>query len=122
MSITGEQQSQACIVAQHRVNAAVRRLLACAVDEPGRVGFGSDWLPDFLLQVVGNRPANRIAEYEAEHLGLGRSVVELGTRRHDAHVIRSHRFNAAGTNLPKGVGSEPGYVVLSRVRTPEDKI
>ena len=34
--VVGEQQSQACIVAQHRIKAAERCLLARAVDEPGR--------------------------------------------------------------------------------------
>ena len=58
VSIMGEQQSQAGIVAQHRVNTAPRCLLPRAVDEPGRIGFCSDRLPDFLLQVAGNWPTD----------------------------------------------------------------
>lgn len=80
---------------------------------PGRIGFGSDRLPIFLLQVVGNRPANRIAEHEAEYLGLGRGIVELGTGRRGAHVELRHRFDATGTELPIRIGRQPRDVVLS---------
>ena len=86
-----------------------------AVDEPGRVGFSPHRLPDLLLHVVGDRATDRTSQHEAEHLGLDRGVVEPGAARRDAHIVRRHRFDAAGTDLPKRVGGEPGDVVPSRV-------
>src|SRR6266576_1730141 len=39
VTVVGEQQGKPCIVTQHRVEAAIGRLLARAVDEPSRIGF-----------------------------------------------------------------------------------
>ena len=111
--IVGEQQPQARVVAQNRIEAAVRCLLTGAVDEPGRVSFGPDRLPDFLLQVISNRSTDRLPEHETEHLGLNRSVVKPGAAWRAAYVVWGYRIDAARTDLPKRVCHQPHGIVLS---------
>ena len=68
-----EEQAEPRVVAQHRVEAAVRHLLPRAVDQPGGVGLRPDRLPDLLLQVVRHRPPDRVTKHQAQHLGLDRA-------------------------------------------------
>jgi hypothetical protein len=52
VAVGGQENAEAPVVAQHGVQARVRRLLARVVDEPGGVRFGPNLLPDLRLKIL----------------------------------------------------------------------
>src|SRR5437016_10640770 len=95
VSVVGEQETEPRVVAQHRVEAAIGRLLAGAVDQPRRIRLGAHRLPDLLLQVLDHRPAERARQHQPEHLGLDRGVIEARAARPDSLIELFHRLLVA---------------------------
>jgi peptide/nickel transport system substrate-binding protein len=114
-ALVGQQQSEPSPVAQHDVEAAEGRLLACPVHEPGRVGLGAHRLPDLFLKIGGDRPPNRLRQDEPKHLRLGRGIGVAGSARRDPLVELGHRGHAAGSAQPERVDGQLRDVVAARV-------
>jgi hypothetical protein len=115
ISIVREQEAEPRVVAKHRVDATERGFLAGAIHQPCRVRLGPHRLPDLLRQVLGHRPANRVAQHEAEHLRLDRRIRKLGAGGLRPLVERRDRLDPAWAELQEGVSREPRHVVASRV-------
>ena len=78
-----QQAREPRIIAQHRVEAEVSQFEPFGVQQPFGIGFRPDRLPDFFLQVVGQRFAGGVTQDHAKHIRFDAGVMEAGARRRD---------------------------------------
>src|SRR5438552_10732030 len=61
VAVVRQQQSEASVVAEYRVDTAIRRFLAGLIYPPRRVHFVADRPPDLVGQILGDRSADGVA-------------------------------------------------------------
>src|SRR5581483_9792269 len=90
-----EQARQPRPVAQGRVEAEMRQLVAVGVEKPAGVGLRSDLLPDLLLKIRGQWLVHRCPHHLPQYIGLDAGVIKSRARRRDSVIELGHALDRA---------------------------